>query len=104
MRISDWSSDVCSSDLKGAFGRRDRLFELRLVGAGTGREDLSGGGFDDVEGGRAVDQAAIDEKLVSHDILSLLVSERGDDAEGDRDLLQFQIGRATCRERVCKYV
>src|SRR3546814_9137068 len=88
MRISDWSSDVCSSDLKGAFGRRDRLFELRLVGAGTGREDLSGGGFDDVEGGRAVDQAAIDEKLVSHDILSLLVSERGDDAAGDRALLQ----------------
>src|SRR3546814_20371959 len=49
MRISDWSSDVCSSDL-------------------------------------------IDEKLVSHDILSLLVSERGDDAAGDRALLQFLIG------------
>src|SRR3546814_7506250 len=26
MRISDWSSDVCSSDLAGAAGRRGRAF------------------------------------------------------------------------------
>src|SRR3546814_13206297 len=26
MRISDWSSDVCSSDLSGVFGKRDVRF------------------------------------------------------------------------------
>src|SRR3546814_2336136 len=29
MRISDWSSDVCSSDLNGSRGRDYPLFELR---------------------------------------------------------------------------
>src|SRR3546814_6804796 len=31
MRISDWSSDVCSSDLRIAFFRNDRDLALRLV-------------------------------------------------------------------------
>src|SRR3546814_17544575 len=34
MRISDWSSDVCSSDLLGIGARAEKLFaELRLVEA-----------------------------------------------------------------------
>src|SRR3546814_4107449 len=31
MRISDWSSDVCSSDLSGADGRRDRLRQVDVA-------------------------------------------------------------------------
>src|SRR3546814_11319485 len=30
MRISDWSSDVCSSDLRSADSRGRRLFDFRL--------------------------------------------------------------------------
>src|SRR3546814_3858644 len=40
MRISDWSSDVCSSDLPGGPGRADleneRLFEHQRAVAGEG--------------------------------------------------------------------
>src|SRR3546814_2559332 len=43
MRISDWSSDVCSSDLAIAARRTDHQHFLRAVSAhalGTGRGDL----------------------------------------------------------------
>src|SRR3546814_6059756 len=74
MRISDWSSDVCSSDLGlsralGAAGRVLRglgaavLLHPRQRGAGRQR----GGADGDLRGGR-------------------------------------EIGRASCRERVCQYV
>src|SRR3546814_8430958 len=82
MRISDWSSDVCSSDLGRLVGRdvdraRGRVlaikrslrpaqhFDLRDV------EEVEGGGGD----ARIIDVIDIDE-----------------------------IGRASCRERVCQYV
>src|SRR3546814_13025207 len=40
MRISDWSSDVCSSDLDGAIGRFvDLVMRQRAVGAG-GRDGV----------------------------------------------------------------
>src|SRR3546814_2176943 len=77
MRISDWSSDVCSSDLipgPDMFEHADRN--------------------DAVEG--AVDVAIVDQfeaHMVGHArILRPL----------PRDL--EQIGRASCRERVCQYV
>src|SRR3546814_5401328 len=61
VRISDWSSDVCSSDLDGRGGRRPL--------------------------GRLL---------------------RGDDRDGRAGLgappVRRQIGRASCRERVCQYV
>src|SRR3546814_20385493 len=94
MRISDWSSDVCSSDLIGlgedlvqcvakvfyAHGRRAAVHgmpgsvqadELRVLGQALGKGD---------------------------DLLSDLV------LEADPCCLFPQIGRATCRERVCPYV
>src|SRR3546814_3707077 len=78
MRISDWSSDVCSSDLPGfltdedAHTRcRDAAFEQLqyLALAGEGLEQLA---------------QAIDVRQVGH--------------------AHQQIGRASCRERVCQYV
>src|SRR3546814_18176645 len=89
MRISDWSSDVCSSDLiVPAARRRRRLLRLvtsRLLGTGgfvrsLGRE-LDG--VVGVLGGGADRQRA--------DVVHV--------AGGDH-----QIGRATCRARVCPYV
>src|SRR3546814_10156355 len=62
MRISDWSSDVCSSDLS--------IFLVDATSTGLERSD-----FRTIDGGYA-----------SHIILN------------------EEIGRASCRERVCQYV
>src|SRR3546814_19904201 len=73
MRISDWSSDVCSSDL------------LHGPPGGDGRH-LGGAGL---EG---------DAELGPH-------GPRGaSDAAQVPAPLPRQIGRASCRERVCQYV
>src|SRR3546814_9682808 len=87
MRISDWSSDVCSSDLDDGVTvvgiqvmvRAGAVFERRRAGARLGlgllRKSLQ------AEVGRAT--------------ISVTKGQRGQLA---------QIGRASCRERVCKYV
>src|SRR3546814_8581901 len=86
MRISDWSSDVCSSDLDG------------LV-------DALGGGFAvaalEETWNRAIAQKAVRFVLIGN--LSELLShpEARDHASGN---VRRQIGRASCRERVCQYV
>src|SRR3546814_4920722 len=74
MRISDWSSDVCSSDLA----------ELRRLAFTT-----------------VVDVGEVHDRLV-------LALDRDAHIEkgmrGDADAVLEQIGRASCRERVCQYV
>src|SRR3546814_7880035 len=69
MRISDWSSDVCSSDLiqLGPISKRGNGYLRRLLVNGA---------------------------------MSVLSSKR---ARQDPWLAK-QIGRASCRERVCQYV
>src|SRR3546814_3398654 len=49
MRISDWSSDVCSSDLLGGEDLVDDL--VGVVADGLGERDQHDGGGDDGEGG-----------------------------------------------------
>src|SRR3546814_7644000 len=66
MRISDWSSDVCSSDLLDA--------DLDAINIGPNRLNLYAGW--------------------SGDALSLRL----------QSATLFEIGRASCRERVCQYV
>src|SRR3546814_5251700 len=53
MRISDWSSDVCSSDLveRSGIGSVARLRLARLAAARTGRDDEGGG---QGEGGKSL--------------------------------------------------
>src|SRR3546814_6881372 len=72
MRISDWSSDVCSSDLRERAD--DEPCSRGIGGKGRGRRG-SGGSEPPPNRGR------------EH-------RRTGDD----------EIGRASCRERVCKYV
>src|SRR3546814_1144084 len=79
MRISDWSSDVCSSDLEGrarATVSQDRLHPLF---ADHSRQ-CQGGGSAARRGGR--DGLAPEQHRI----------------------YRRQIGRASCRERVCQYV
>src|SRR3546814_3414519 len=74
MRISDWSSDVCSSDLHRA--GHHQVGDQRLADIERRKR-----GFD-------------------------LHRGVGQPADGARiaALLHLQIGRASCRERVCQYV
>src|SRR3546814_17043188 len=80
MRISDWSSDVCSSDLRESSDKLDvfvvarLLFHIALPG-GTGQLG--------VDRGRGVGG------LLRRDAACACV--------------RAQIGRASCRERVCQY-
>src|SRR3546814_3918387 len=69
MRISDWSSDVCSSDLEALASEGDAFLAE---------------GFDALGGDLAGFDERFDVRLVEFD--------------------GFQIGRASCRERVCQYV
>src|SRR3546814_1404242 len=69
MRISDWSSDVCSSDL---------LYRT------------------------AADRAAL--AATVHPLLRVRGVPGTHDPERGLALLDRQIGRASCRERVCQYV
>src|SRR3546814_7624743 len=82
MRISDWSSDVCSSDL-GVEAVRGRDVDRRLRPA-FGRRAFK---LED-EGEHGGDR---DEQFL------------GDHPAGARGEIN-EIGRASCRERVCQYV
>src|SRR3546814_2938647 len=98
MRISDWSSDVCSSDLVVQSSGLDTLADERVdvvaVGPGLGRGK---------EGkallGRAIDSGHA--LVIDGDGLTLL-------ADGEPfprwAATPIQLGRASCRERVCPYV
>src|SRR3546814_2912586 len=80
MRISDWSSDVCSSDLSS---QRIQMFRraIALVRPPA------------VAGVRLV---MIDHHPVARDL--------GDDRRRRDRQRQRKIGSASCRERVCQYV
>src|SRR3546814_1646512 len=88
MRISDWSSDVCSSDLpfEVALGVDARVVSANHAGLATidaGFKSLS------TDGGVAVVRRGAPE--------SAFFAFMGDEHAA-------QIGRASCRERVCQYV
>src|SRR3546814_1575347 len=99
MRISDWSSDVCSSDLSYEHSAAAVSVYLDQSASHVGDaandsftaiEDLRGSGFDDILSG---DSGA-----------NRLEGLGGDDALHGLDGNDDQIGRASCRERVCQYV
>src|SRR3546814_7560942 len=81
MRISDWSSDVCSSDLLAALDAGCRLQFIT-------RNDRARQGGDYLDLDTEIHELALDKPR--------------------REIQRFgrlqQIGRASCRERVCQYV
>src|SRR3546814_1306505 len=83
MRISDWSSDVCSSDL-----RKERLRHLR-------RQDIT-------------DAALVDQMAGMDQEMPVRLEGRREERKAvdmvPVGMRQQQIGRASCRERVCQYV
>src|SRR3546814_15608264 len=102
MRISDWSSDVCSSDLLAMPVQVDLLGGLE--------RPLAQGGFLLVGQHAHLGAAALDQLDA---LFALLLVQRLQFRHGlgeglpDRRLVLFRqawIGRASCRERVCPYV
>src|SRR3546814_13978426 len=106
MRISDWSSDVCSSDLAGSsctqaggwFRREINAWEdlqgLKIRMAGLGGEILRRAG-------------SVIVLTPPGEILPAMQSGAIDAAEWIgpwNDIAFGPLGRASCRERVCQYV
>src|SRR3546814_4767717 len=89
MRISDWSSDVCSSDLTigsdlvRRLGALD-LGALRAMDGETLTVAATKAGF--------APQGTIDGHVLPRQVIDTF--DRGEQ----------EIGRASCRERVCQYV
>src|SRR3546814_16299256 len=99
MRISDWSSDVCSSDLLFRYYFSDAH---SAVTAGHDiRTSLLAFGCDATHGYERthIDSLAALSRLLGAYILSPPVfASDAHPAQGS------QIGRASCRERVCQYL
>src|SRR3546814_10518244 len=100
MRISDWSSDVCSSDLLAALGFKAKA--LLFSASPLFNEQATG-------------TLAYDNELLercakaSQETIDLAISLIGTQPAGmpqvNADgLTNWEIGRASCRERVCQYV
>src|SRR3546814_10814878 len=86
MRISDWSSDVCSSDL----GHRGNVCEIEPAAEGSGTATR--------ETSQSVRRCRFEQRPAAN-----AAQNRG----SSQAFLRFfngQIGRASCRERVCQYV
>src|SRR3546814_12351502 len=104
MLISDWSSDVCSSDL-GAF---DMEIGLRQMRSRLGFErfelaETSRGGFAFHGGASAFGDRFPGVGLIVH----FRGAGTGGASAGGAVVLAFEgdeIGRASCRERVCRDV
>src|SRR3546814_12755592 len=105
MRISDWSSDVCSSDLANLWnGTKSR--PGRSV---RGRKKLLPNGeikYSDVFLDRRLGVMASVAKIDTYTERENLNASRSYDPTAvSPDLLAItKIGRASCRERVCQYV
>src|SRR3546814_18847341 len=102
MRISDWSSDVCSSDLGGGVERPADAVD-HLAGAVLGGIDLPQLLDADAEG-LGIDAFAQGEALEQR-LGEGAAAALGEEGEPPVQLdPRGEIGRASCRERVCQYV
>src|SRR3546814_13671780 len=105
MRISDWSSDVCSSDLQG-LSLAEVALQNAVIYAGERRQGRALTGPADPE-------EKADTLFVHPDVRRMLMEGKAL-TDGLRalclwgalqvDLIHIEIGRASCRERVCQYV
>src|SRR3546814_6314795 len=99
MRISDWSSDVCSSDLTEAHPRRvvvvaerERMAAVEPGDLGRSMAAVTRGALDDHGSG------VLRHRRFGGDAdLHLVAHHRRGHAEVE------EIGRASCRARACRY-
>src|SRR3546814_16560687 len=115
MRISDWSSDVCSSDLREF---RDWAYDSRLLQDAEGHYDFGGMAwlmFRNLTGPDGECAAIIhyeEERATAYrhrwaTFVQVYDPDRIDtppEQLGNPNVREGQIGRASCRERVWTYV
>src|SRR3546814_19077973 len=98
MRISDWSSDVCSSDLmRQVFSDENLVAQYLAVEAALARVQGRLGVIPE-EAAREIDARC---RVETIDFAEL---RRATELVGYPILPLVQIGRASCRERLCQYV
>src|SRR3546814_3826648 len=100
MRMSDWSSDVCSSDLEEHRLSRDREGRHGTVvdRETAGDHDKPGIGARAVEQERRGHCSAVAEPAEPGKAAARIGCDPVPDLGG------LKLGRASCRERVCQYV
>src|SRR3546814_17764351 len=113
MRISDWSSDVCSSDLAKAQGAVDQA-QAEVQNAVQGALDRAGEKMDEAQAmaGEAAQQALAQAGAMLDNATSLVQNAVQDALAGANEaiaparamLAGAAIGRAASRERVWQYV
>src|SRR3546814_12949955 len=95
MRISDWSSDVCSSDLSyygnKFHGRRTSNLEVYDMYAFTAAHKTL-----------PLPSFARVTNLANGQSVVVRVNDRGPFHDGR--IIDLKLGRASCRDRVCQYV
>src|SRR3546814_16442088 len=115
MRIRDWSSDVCSSDLlnmvAGGVVLKPRVIEDATAAAAIGKRpvglpdhfiNLNPNWRTPIAKGLSFDLAGVHRgKTPATTDNALYVPPRTPVHPGARSL--FKLGRASCRERVCQY-
>src|SRR3546814_10833114 len=101
MRISDWSSDVCSADLSAGQGEDRSMIlltpELRYA---LRANDIARRAADR-DGKSAPNPVPVVKLFNPVGAATWLATELADD--GDTLFGLAEIGRASCRERVCQY-
>src|SRR3546814_14747930 len=110
MRISDWSSDVCSSDLLLSVCAAGRILNPK-----TARSQCLGGMTMGI-GAALMEEAVVDKSFgyfVNHDLAEYHVPVHADipaleviflEDDDDKSSPMKENGRASGRERVCQYV
>src|SRR3546814_14721972 len=99
MRISDWSSDVCSSDLQCAFTKWVPTPEefFRSIDYAVGVAPLSDTTFNRSKSDiKFLELAALGIPTIASDVAPYRSIRHGETG--------LQIGSASCRDRVCQYV
>src|SRR3546814_1290765 len=107
MRISDWSSDVCSSDLGFAYRWSTRFLCMDKSEAEKELGRLRRQWFAKRKNVVALLRETIfqqESPLVDTDASNKAVDADAALQELGSDQVAFEIGRASCRERVCQYV
>src|SRR3546814_12431498 len=104
MRISDWSSDVCSSDLAGAAMRAEGVDKVSIPAGAVQEFFQSSGDVDPVAWlrGLGVSEEQYAEALATGGDVDMTPEAYAQHIYGT-DTYQ-KIGRETCRERECQYV
>src|SRR3546814_1102853 len=103
MRISDWSSDVCSSDLLVP----KKIDNLLVASKASGYSSLAAGSARIVPTGMSTAEAAGVASVLSYknEVNFREMSKNKKLVNKLQDeLIAKEIGRASCRERVCQYV